>query len=167
MISAKKTIVMGFAVASLLLLATAAVSAAVSAADGPAVMITDYKVEPEVLMPGDTGTITVTIQNMDTQSSETETTTTTTTSYTSSTTTTSTINAEIESIRLSSRSRDIEWLREGFQRSEYYNVGALGPGESITISLPIKAATHTSKGTYFPEVCIEVIMAKTCDFQYL
>jgi len=152
MISAKKTIVMGFAVASLLLLATAAVSAA----DGPAVMITDYKVEPEVLMPGDTGTITVTIQNMDTQSSETETTTTTTTSYTSSTTTMSTVNAEIESIRLSSRSRDIEWLRDGFQRSEYYNVGALGPGESITISLPIKAATHTSEGTYFPEVCIEV-----------
>ena len=152
MISAKKTIAMVFAVASLLLLATAAVSAA----DGPAVMITDYKVEPEVLMPGDTGTIIVTIQNMDTQSSETETTTTTTTSYTSSTTTTSTVNAEIESIRLSSRSRDIGWLQEGFQRSEYFNVGALGPGESITIAIPIKAAAYTSEGTYFPEVCIEV-----------
>jgi len=152
MISAKRTIAMGFVVASLLLLA----AAAVSAADGPAVMITDYKVEPEVLMPGDIGTIIVTIQNMDTQSSETETTTTTTTSYTSSTTTTSTVNAEIESIRLSSRSRDIEWLQEGFQRSEYFNVGALGPGESITIAIPIKAAAYTSEGTYFPEVCIEV-----------
>lgn len=122
----------------------------------PTVMITDYNVYPEVLMPGDTGTITVTIQNMDTQSSETETTTTKTTSYESSTTTTSTIRAEIETIRLSSRSGDIEWLREGFQRSEYYNVGALGPGESITISLPIKAATYASDRTYFPEVCIEV-----------
>jgi hypothetical protein len=152
MISAKKKIIMVFAVASLLLLATAAVSAT----DGPAVMVTDYKVEPEVLMPGDTGTITVTIQNMDTQSSESETTTTTTTSSTSSTTTTSTVNAEIESIRLSSRSRDIEWLREGFQRSEYYNIGALGPGESITIAIPIKAAAYTSEGTYFPEVCVEV-----------
>lgn len=152
MISAKKTIAMVFAVASLLLLATAAVSAA----DGPAVMITDYKVEPEVLMPGDIGTIIVTIKNMDTQSSETETTTTTTTCYTSSTTTTSTVNAEIESIRLSSRSRDIGWLQEGFQRSEYFNVGALGPGESVTIAIPIKAAAYTSEGTYFPEVCIEV-----------
>ncbi|MDI6884826.1 MAG: hypothetical protein QMD22_00465 [archaeon] len=122
----------------------------------PTVMITDYNVYPEVLMPGDTGTITVTIQNMDTLSSETETTTTKTTSYESSTTTTSTIRAEIETIRLSSRSRDIEWSREGFQRSEYYNIGALGPGESITISLPIKTAAHTSDGTYFPEVCIEV-----------
>ena len=122
----------------------------------PTVMVTDYNVYPEVLMPGDTGTITVTIQNMDTQSAETETTTTKTTSYESSTTTTSTIRAEIETIRLSSRSRDIEWLREGSQRSEYYNIGALGPGESITISLPIKAATYASDRTYFPEVCIEV-----------
>jgi len=122
----------------------------------PTVMITDYNVYPEVLMPGDTGTITVTIQNMDTLSSETETTTTKTTSYESSTTATSTIRAEIETIRLSSRSRGIEWLREGSQRSEYYNIGALGPGESITISLPIKAATYASDRTYFPEVCIEV-----------
>jgi len=128
----------------------------VAAEPRPTVMITDYNVYPEVLMPGDTGTITVTIQNMDTQSSETETTTTKTTSYESSTTTTSTIRAEIETIRLSSRSRDIEWLREGFQHSEYYNIGALGPGESITISLPIKAATYASDRTYFPEVCIEV-----------
>jgi siroheme synthase len=66
MISAKKVITTSFAVAALVLLTMAAVSAA----DGPAVMITDYKVEPEVLMPGDTGTITVTIQNKDTQSSE-------------------------------------------------------------------------------------------------
>ena len=93
---------------------------------------------------------------MDTKSSETKTTTTTTTSYTSSTTATSTISAEIETIRLSSSSREIEWLREGFQRSEYYNVGALGPGESVTISFPIKATAYASDRTYFPEVYIEV-----------
>ena len=153
MISANKNITTGFTVAALVLLATVAV---VSAAEGPAVMVTDYKVEPAVLMPGDTGIITVTIQNMDTQSSETETTTTTTTSYTSSTTTTATISAEIESIRLSGSDKNIEWSREGVQRSEYYNVGALGPGESITVAIPIKAAAYASEGTYFPEVCIEV-----------
>ena len=142
-----------FTVVSLLLLATASVSAA----EGPAVMIVDYEVEPEVLMPGDTGTITVTIKNMDTQSSETKMTTTGKFSPSETTTTsTSSISAEIETIRLSSRSRDIEWLREGLQRTEYYNVGALGPGEGITISLPIKAAAHAHDGTYFPEVCIEV-----------
>jgi hypothetical protein len=72
MISAKKLGAMSFGMASLLLL----VIAAASAADGPAVMIVDYEVEPEVLMPGDTGTSTVIIQNMDTQSAETETITT-------------------------------------------------------------------------------------------
>jgi len=141
-----------FTAVSLLLLVTATASAA----EGPAVMITNYTVEPEVLMPGDTGTITLTIKNMDTKSSETKTTTTTTTSYTSATTATSTISAEIKTIRLSSRSREIEWLTEGFQRSEYYNVGALGPGESVTISFPIKATVYASDRTYFPEVYIEV-----------
>ncbi len=149
-----------FTTVFLLLLAIASASAA----EGPAVMIVEHVVEPEALMPGDTGTITVTIRNMDTKSSETETTTTTTMGYTSSITTISTISAEIETIRLSSRSRDIEWLSEGFQRSEYYNVGALGPGESITISLPIKAATYAHDGTCFPEVVIEVDTGKNVRF---
>ena len=139
------------AVAILLLVAASA-----SAAEGAAVMITDYTVEPEVLMPGDTGTITVTIQNTDTQASETTTTTITTMSSTSTTTATSTISAEIETIRLSSSSKEIEWLKDGLQRAEYFNVGALGPGESITISLPIKSAAYAHDGTYFPEVYIEV-----------
>lgn len=132
------------------------VVATASAAEGPAVMITDYTVEPEVLMPGDTGTITLTIKNMDTKSLETVTTTTTTTTQTSVTATTSTISAEIETIRLSSRSREIEWLKEGSQRTEYYNVGALGPGESIKIPLPIKVATYAKNHPYFLEVYIEV-----------
>jgi hypothetical protein len=143
-----------FTAAFLLLL----VAAAASAAEGPAVMITDYHVEPDVLMPGDTGTITVTIKNMDTQSSETEKTVEGMPSASETTTTTSTrsISAEIETIRLSSGSRDIEWLREGVQRSEYYNIGALGPGESIPIVIPIKATAYARDGSYFPDVYIEV-----------
>jgi len=153
MMSKKDILAMSLAVVSLLLLTTASVSSA----EGPAVMIVEHVVEPEALMPGDTGTITVTIQNMDTQSSETKMITTGKSSPSETTTTsTSSISAEIDSIRLSSRSRDIEWLREGFQRTEYYNVGSLGPGEGITISLPIKAAAYAHDGTYFPEVCIEV-----------
>ncbi len=150
---AKRTIVTSFAVVALVLLATAMASAA----DGPAVMITDYTVEPEVLMPGDTGTITLTIKNMDTQSSESETIV-ENPSLGSQKTATSTrgISAEIDTIRLSSRNSAIEWLSEGTQRAEYFNVGALGPGESITISLPIKAAAYARDGTYFPEVYIEV-----------
>ena len=156
MIRAKKVIAMTFAVAALILLATAIVSAI----DGPAVMVTSYTVEPEALMPGDTGTITLTIKNpfIYAESLETgmpigE------TSIPQQTTTkmsTQGISAEIETIRLSSTGRDIEWSSEGFQRTEYGNIGALGPGESIEISIPIKADEYARDGTYHPEVYIEV-----------
>jgi len=148
----KDILAMSFAVVSLLLLVTASALAT----GEPAIMISDYNVEPEVLMPGDKGTITITIENMDTQSSETKKTTTTTLSTTSSTTTASTISAEIDCIRLSSGTRDIEWRSEGSKRTEYYNVGALGPGKSMTIPIPIKAASYAHDGTYTLEVYIEV-----------
>lgn len=151
MISTTKSITTVFAVAALLLLATAAVSAT----GGPAVMVTDYKVEPEVLMPGDTGTITVTIMNMDTKSSETETTSSGGLGGATSSTQISAVSAEIETIRLSS-SGEIEWLQKGSHRTKYYNVGSLGQGQSILISLPIKADDRVSDGTYFTELYIEV-----------
>ena len=133
--------------------------AAASAAEGPAVMVTSYTVDPGVLMPGDTGTITVIIKNMDTQSSDSETVVTDplgTSQQTTTTTSTRGVSAEIETIRLSSTSSAIEWLSEGTQRSEYFNVGALGPGESIPVILPIKVAASARDGTYIPEVYIEV-----------
>lgn len=151
MISKTKSITPVFAVAALLLLATTAVSAT----SGPAVMVTDYKVEPEVLMPGDTGTIAVTIMNMDTKSSETESTTSGGLGGATSSTKVSEVSAEIETIRLSS-SGEIEWLQKCSHRTQYYNVGSLGQGQTILISLPIKAEDSTSDGTYFTELYIEV-----------
>ena len=156
MIRAKKVIAMTFAVAALILLATAIVSAI----DGPAVMVTSYTVEPEALMPGDTGTITLTIKNpsITAESSEIAMTYGTAGLPQQSTTTASTRDnsAEIKTIRLSSRGSGIEWSSEGFQRTEYGNIGALGPGESIELSIPIKAADYARDGTYHPEVYIEV-----------
>ncbi len=152
MISTTKSITPVFAVAALLLLATAAVSDT----GGPAVMVTDYKVEPEVLMPGDTGTITVTIMNMDTKSLEQESTSSGGSGRDTSTTQmTSAVSAEIKTIRLGS-SGEIEWLQKGSHRTKYYNVGSLGQGQSILISLPIKADGSVSDGTYFTELYIEV-----------
>ncbi|MFZ2070555.1 MAG: hypothetical protein WAV32_02910 [Halobacteriota archaeon] len=145
----KEEVITLFAVALLLLSVSAA------AGEGPAVMITNYTVEPAVLMPGDTGTITVTIENMDTQSSETETTITGYSGDTTTTAITSAVSAEIKTIRLSS-SGEIEWLQQGSRHSEYYNVGSLGGGGSIKISLPIKADAYVPDGTYFTEVYIEV-----------
>ncbi len=156
MIRAKKVIAMTFAVAALILLATAIVSAI----DGPAVMVTSYTVEPGALMPGDTGTITLTIKNpsITAESSEIAMTYGKAGLPQQSTTTASTRDnsAEIKTIRLSSRGSGIEWSSEGFQRTEYGNIGALGPGESIELSIPIKAAEYARDGTYHPEVYIEV-----------
>ncbi|MGB3459750.1 MAG: hypothetical protein WBB08_10785 [Halobacteriota archaeon] len=156
MIRAKKAIAMTFAVAALILLATAIVSAV----DGPAVMVTSYTVEPEALMPGDTGTITLTLKNpsITAESSEIAMTYGTAGLPQQSTTTASTRDnsAEIKTIRLISRGSGIEWSSEGFQRTEYGNIGALGPGESIELSIPIKADEYARDGTYHPEVYIEV-----------
>jgi hypothetical protein len=156
MIRAKKVIAMSFAMAALILLATAIVSAI----DGPAVMVTSYTVEPEALMPGDTGTITLTIKNpsITAESSEIAMTYGKAGLPQQSTTTASTRDnsAEIKTIRLSSRGSGIEWSSEGFQRTEYGNIGALGPGESIELSIPIKADEYARDGTYHPEVYIEV-----------
>ena len=150
---------------SAVLLLLLLVMASASAAEGPAVMITKYTVEPVVLMPGDKGTITVTIKNMCTQSSEIkEIITGIGSPSTTTTTSTSSISAEIDCIRLSSRTRDIEWRSEGSKRTEYYNVGTLGPGESMKIAIPIKAASYAHDGTYFPEVYIEVDNGKNVRF---
>ncbi len=161
MISMKRIIAM-FIASALILLATAPVSSA--SAESPAVVVTSVKVEPEALMPGDSGTISICIKNTDTHSSKTETTVETLPYSQKTTTSTGSISAEISNIRLSSGRTGIEWLREGSLRSEYYNIGALGQGESMTVVIPIKAATHIRDGTYHPEVCIEVKNGKDVRF---
>lgn len=128
----------------------------------PTVMITDYNVYPEVLMPGDTGTITLTITNMAEQASQTETTKTEGTSETTTTETTMSINARIESVHLFGKGIDV--VTKGYLREEYLNVGDLGPGKSTTISFAIKAI-HA--GTFFPYVRIDVKNGNSVRFPIL
>ncbi|MFZ2071637.1 MAG: hypothetical protein WAV32_08625 [Halobacteriota archaeon] len=123
----------------------------VAAEPRPTVMVTHYNMYPEVLMPGDTGTITLTITNMAEQASQTETTKTEGTSETTMTETTLSINARIETIHLFGKGIDVVTI--GDLREEYLNVGDLGPGKSINISFAIKAI-HA--GTFFPYVRIDV-----------
>ncbi|MCK4735272.1 MAG: hypothetical protein KAT65_22660, partial [Methanophagales archaeon] len=134
----------------------------VAAEPRPTVMVTDYNVYPEVLMPGDTGTITLTITNMAEQASQTETTKTEGTSETKTTETTMSINARIESIHL--YGKGIAVVTEGDLREEYFNVGDLGPGKSTSISFAIKAI-HA--GTFFPYVRIDVKNGNSVRFPIL
>jgi hypothetical protein len=145
---------------SLSLLTPLSGAADASIAERPAVMVTGYSVEPAVLMPGDTGTVTLTLKNpfIDYSSSETETSVepSGTTEQTTTTTTSRGMSAEIETIRLSAKSQDTRWLAETTDRTQYLNLGTLGPGESMTVSLPINVLSYAPDGTYFPEVYIEV-----------
>lgn len=134
----------------------------VAAEPRPTVMITDYNVYPEVLMPGDTGTITLTITNMAEQASQTETTERTGYSETTMTETTMSINARIESIHLLGKGIDV--VTTGDLREEYLNVGDLGPGKSINISFAIKAI-HA--GTFIPYVRIDVKNGNSVRFPLL
>ncbi|GEM_PF-99987 len=117
----------------------------VGAADNPTIVITDYQVYPDVLMPGDVGTITITIKNTATTATQTD-----TTIYTpvGTTTTTKNINADIESVYL---------LGNGIEviSGDYGNPGELGLGQSTTITFAIKAPVKV--GIYFPEVLIDVL----------
>ncbi|MCW7074658.1 MAG: hypothetical protein OCU24_02240 [Candidatus Methanospirare jalkutatii] len=96
--------IIGVAVLALLLQASCA-------AEGPAVTVVSYEVEPAVFFPGDEGTISLTLKNTATQSSVTEENFEPEGSEGSYTriTTVSTVSAEIESVRLLSK-KCVEWL---------------------------------------------------------
>jgi len=133
---------------SLLLLCCITVPATASA---PTVIITDYKVSPSVMIPGEEGIITVTVKNTAEQATLTQ-----SVGYGSTVTTTDVaINAPLDSVTMVGNG--IEVLRGGYDR-----VGELGPGQSIPISFLIKAPGET--GVYFPEVWIRVSDAKSLKF---
>ncbi|MFA6225612.1 MAG: S-layer protein [Methanoregula sp.] len=122
-------------------------------ADGePTVTITDYKVNPSVLMPDSFGTMTITVKNtapsasvvqkIGQMSADTE--------Y--DTTKTMDINVNIESVRL--EGNGIEVLSKAFDR-----VGEIGPGQSIPITFSIRAPSKS--GMCYPEVWIDTTEGKS------
>jgi len=126
-----------------ILLIAALLMPAIGEASNPTVLVTGYQIDPEVLMPGDIGTIKVTIANTATTATLVETNT-----YSGLTTTTTVpISANIQSAYL--YGGDIEVLSGNYQ-----NVGELGPGQSMTITFAVKAPIKD--GLYFPEVWIDV-----------
>jgi len=111
----------------------------------PTVTISDYKVTPQVLMPGDQGTITVTLKNTASSASFTEKTG-ALTPENAGTTTVTDINVFIEKALL-------EGNGIGVVGNSYQRIGDLGPGQTIDITFLIQAPAKT--GLYFPEVWID------------
>jgi hypothetical protein len=123
----------------------------VSAEGAPTVTITDYKVNPPVLMPDSLGTITISIKNTATSASVSEKSgQLSDTTY--ATVKTTDINVNIENVKL--EGNGIEVLSKDFDR-----VGEIGPGQSIPISFSIRAPSKS--GMYYPEVWIDTTGGKS------
>ncbi|MDP2216752.1 MAG: hypothetical protein Q8J68_05635 [Methanolobus sp.] len=91
-----------------------------------------YEIEPEVFMPGDTGTITVILQNMATGGM-----------YVTEDAKTLSMNAYIASATIGGNG-NFEILDSG-----YSNIGLLGPKDSLKLSFNVKAKNNAALGTHF------------------
>ncbi len=118
-------------VAVLLLLAVCAVPAAGDTDVRPTVAL-DYQVEPAVLMPGDSGTVTITLNNMATGEI-----------YVTEDDKTFDMNAYILSATLGGNS-NIDILD-----SSYTNVGLMGPGDTLELTFNIKAKESIQNSVHF------------------
>jgi hypothetical protein len=130
--------------------------ATVTAAD-PTVIVTDCTVTPAVLMPGDTGTITITIKNTAQAATEKENSGIVQGGLFASTKNTD-INVFIENVHLDPNG--ITVLNADFDR-----VGELGPGQSVPVTFVIKAPARS--GIYFPEAWIDVKDGRSTRFPVL
>jgi len=110
----------------------------------PTVSVSSYEVTPQVLMPGDLGTITVTLTNTASSATISENVGPQTSGFESSKTTD--ISVFIEKAGL--EGNGIEVIGDNYQR-----IGDLGPGQTIPITFLIRAPSRT--GLYFPEVSVD------------
>lgn len=97
----------------------------------------DYQIEPQVLMPGDMGTITVTLENMATGEI-----------YVEEDDETLDMNAYIASASLAGNSR-IRILDKS-----YTDVGLLGPGDTLKLTFNIQALENATTGVHFVDLVI-------------
>jgi hypothetical protein len=132
---------------SLALLLAAIPLAADAGAQDPTVAITNYQVTPSILLPGDQGTITITLKNTAGTASTTESFVQNSVSGTTTTTTTMDMTVLVESVYL--YGKGVEVIEGNYQQ-----VGALGPGQSMTLTFLIQAPS--GEGMYFPEVWIRI-----------
>jgi hypothetical protein len=124
------------------------------AADAPTVTISDYKVNPSVLMPEGKGTITITVKNTASSASVSE-----KSGQLSADTyaivKTTDINVNLENVKL--EGNGIKVLSSDFAHS-----GAIGPGQSIQFTFSIQAPS--ANGIYYPEVWIDTTGGKSVKY---
>lgn len=123
------------------------VSGAYGLSSEPTVLVTGYKISPDVILPGEIGTIEVTVANTAEQASTTASQSTGAQPASSSQSTTYPVNAFIESAII--KTTDFTILSGWYQ-----DIGEIGPGQSTTLTFLVQAPGH--EGLFFPEVWIRV-----------
>ena len=124
------------------------------AEDAPTVTISDYRVNPSVLMPDSMGTITITVKNTASSASVSEKSgQLSADSY--ALVKTSDTNVNIENVKL--EGNGIKVLSSDFDR-----VGSVGPGQSLPFTFSIQAPQ--SSGIYYPEVWIDTSGGKSVKY---
>jgi len=124
-------------------------------ASEPSVIISEYKVAPSVLLPGEQGIISVTVKNTAEKATFSQSYTSGSAGSNSATTTTVDINAPIDSVTMVGNGLAV-------LGGAYNRVGELGPGQSIPLTFLIRAPDQA--GVYFPEVWVRVSDATSLKF---
>jgi len=114
----------------------------------PAVMIAQYQLSPDILMPGDTAVLTLEVKNAEIASQST-----TSIINGDSTITTRTIGVEINDIWISPAQSGGNQIRAA---THYEDIGYLASGATIEVNFKLLVDKNMSEGLYFPVVNIDV-----------
>jgi len=115
----------------------------------PAIMISQYELFPEILMPGDNAILTLQVKNGETVATQ-------STTYTSDgdiTTTVHTLGTTLDDIYILPAQAGGKQIRA---TTNYENLGYLAAGASIEVNFKILVDKNMSQGIYFPIVNIDV-----------
>jgi hypothetical protein len=115
----------------------------------PAVMIQQYQLSPEILMPGDTAILTLQVSNGEAVATQ----TTTSVSGGETTTTMHTLGVTIDDIRIIAAQSGGKQIRA---TSNYEDIGYLAAGASISVNFKLLVDANMSEGMYFPTAKIDV-----------
>ena len=115
----------------------------------PAVMISQYQLSPEILMPGDNAVLTIQVKNAETVATQTS----TSASGGETTTTIHTLGVDIDKIWIDPATSGGKQIRA---TASYTDIGYLAAGASIELNFKLLVDKNMSEGIYFPVVNIDV-----------
>ncbi len=114
-----------------------------------AVMIQQYYLSPEILMPGDTAILTLEVRNGETVATQ----TTTTVSGGETTTIVRSLGVLLDDIRIDPAQSGGKQIRA---TTHYEDIGYLAAGASIEVNFKLNVDANISEGIYFPIANIDV-----------